>query len=79
MKINYESNNNEHVYRVGDVIRNSYDDLYLIADNPEGNFFVVNLRTNLVYGAYKTMDDLRRDVGIGDEYDALVHAEVNVL
>lgn len=79
MKINYESNNNEHVYRVGDVIRNGYDDLYLIADNPEGEFFVVNLRTDLVYGAYKTMDDLCRDVGIGDEYDALVYAEVNVL
>lgn len=79
MKINYESNNNEHVYQVGDVIRNSYDDLYLIADNPEGEFFVVNLRTNIVYGAYKTMDDLCRDVGVGDEYDVLVHAEVNVL
>lgn len=79
MEINYASNNSDHAYQVGDVIRNSYDDLYLIADNPEGNFFVVNLRTNLVYGPYTTMDDLRCDVGIGDEYDALVRAEINVL
>lgn len=79
MEINYESNNSGHAYQVGDVIRNSYDDLYLIADNPEGKFFVVNLRTNLVYGPYKAMDDLRCDVDIGDEYGALVRAEINVL
>ena len=76
MKINYESNSSNRMYQVGNVIRND-DDLYFMADNPEGEFFVVNLRTNLVYGPYTTMDDLYRDVG--DEDDVLVHAEVNVL
>lgn len=79
MEINYVNNNSGHTYQVGDVIRNGYDDLYIIAGNPEGNFFVVNLRTNLVYGPYAAMDDLRCDVGIGDEYDVLVRAEINVL
>lgn len=77
MKINYESNSSECMYQAGNVIRNSHEDLYLIANNPEGKLFVVNLRTNLVYGPYTTMDDLYHD--IGDEDDVLVHAEVNVL
>ena len=50
MEINYESNNSGRTYQVGDVIRNGYDDLFLIADNPEGDLFVINLGTNLVYG-----------------------------
>lgn len=78
MKINYESNSSKNMYQVGNVIRgNDGDDLYLIADNAEGELFVVNLSANLVYGAYKTMDDLYHD--IGDEDDVLVHAEINVL
>lgn len=77
MKINYESNSSKNMYQVGNVIRNSYEDLYLIANTPEGKLFVVNLRTDLVYGPYTTMDDLYHDVG--DEDDVLVHAEVNVL
>lgn len=77
MKINYESSSSERMYQVGNVIRNGYEDLYLIANKPEGELFVVNLRTNLVYGPYTTMDDLYHDVG--DEDDVLVHAEINVL
>lgn len=77
MKINYESNSSERMYQIGNVIRNGYEDLYLIVNKPEGELFVVNLRTNLVYGPYTTMDDLYHD--IGDEDDVLVHAEVNVL
>ncbi|MGE9831561.1 hypothetical protein [Ligilactobacillus salivarius] len=77
MKINYESDSSRNMYQVGDVIRNSYKDLFLIAGNPEGEFFVVNLRTNLAYGSYKTMDDLFND--LGDEDYILVHAEINVL
>nr|DAZ71493.1 MAG TPA: hypothetical protein [Caudoviricetes sp.] len=77
MKINYESNSSERIYQIGNVIRNSYEDLYLIVNKPEGELFVVNLRTDLVYGPYTTMDDLYHDVG--DEDDVLVHAEVNVL
>ena len=77
MKINYESNSSERMYQVGNVIRNGYEDLYLIANKPEWELFVVNLRTNLVYGPYTTMDDLYHDVG--DEDDVLVHAEINVL
>lgn len=77
MKINYESNSSERMYQIGNVIRNGYEDLYLIVNKPEGELFVVNLRTNLVYGPYTTMDDLYHD--IGDEDDVLVHAEINVL
>lgn len=77
MKINYEGNSSERMYQIGNVIRNGYEDLYLIVNKPEGELFVVNLRTNLVYGPYTTMDDLYHD--IGDEDDVLVHAEINVL
>ncbi|MYY91014.1 hypothetical protein [Ligilactobacillus salivarius] len=76
MKINYESNSSERMYQIGNVIRNSYEDLYLIVNKPEGELFVVNLRTNLVYGPYTTMDDLFHN--IGDYDDVLVHAEINV-
>jgi hypothetical protein len=76
MKINYESNSSERMYQVGNVIRND-NDLYLMANNVKGELFAINLRTNLVYGPYTTMDNLYRDVG--DEDDVLVHAEVNVL
>ena len=79
MKINYESSSSERMYQVGDVIRNKYGDLFLIAANPEEEFFIVNLRTNLAYGAYKEMKDLCRDASIGGEQGVLVHAEVNVL
>lgn len=75
MKINYKSNSSERMYQVGNVIRNDAD-LYLMANNPEGKLFAVNLRTNLVYGPYTTMDDLY--CHIGDEDDVLTHAEINV-
>lgn len=66
----------ERMHQVDNTIKND-DGLYLIATNPEGKFFAVNLRTDLVYGPYTTMDDLYHD--IGDEDDVLVHAEVNGL
>ena len=76
MKINYESDSSKNIYQVGNVIRTSDEGLYLIADNPEGEIFAVDLHTNLVYGAYKTMNDLFND--IEDEDNVLVHAEINV-
>ncbi len=76
MKINYESDSSKNMYKVGNVIRTSDEGLYLIADNPEGEIFAVDLHTNLVYGAYKTMNDLFND--IEDEDNVLVHAEINV-
>ena len=76
MKINYESDSSKNMYQVGNVIRTSDEGLYLIADNPEGEIFAVDLHTNLVYGAYKTMNDLFND--IEDEDNVLVHAEIKV-
>lgn len=76
MEINYESDSSKNMYKVGNVIRTSDEGLYLIADNPEGEIFAVDLHTNLVYGAYKTMNDLFND--IEDEDNVLVHAEINV-
>ena len=76
MKINYESDSSKNMYKVGNVIRTSDEGLYLIADNPEGEIFAVDLHTNLVYGAYKTMNDLFND--IEDEDNVLAHAEINV-
>lgn len=75
MKINFNDEKPENIYKVGNVIRNG-DDFYLIADSPEGELFAVDLHTNLVYGTYKTMADLFND--LGDEDDVLVYAEINV-
>lgn len=77
MKINYESDSSKNMYQVGNVIRSSSDFLYLIANNEKGELFAVNLSTNRIFGAYKTMDDLFHN--IGDEDNVLVHAEINVL
>lgn len=76
MKINYESDSSKNMYQVGNVIRDSDEGLYLIADSPEGELFAVDLHTNLVYGAYKTMADLFNN--LEDEDNVLVHAEINV-
>lgn len=76
MKINYESDSSKNMYQVGNVIKNSDESLYLIADSPKGELFAVDLHTNLVYGAYKTMADLFND--LEDEDNVLVHAEINV-
>lgn len=77
MKINYESDSSKNMYQVGNVIRKSDDGLYLIANNAKRELFAVDLHTNMVYGAYKTMADLFNN--IGDEDNVLVHAEINVL
>jgi hypothetical protein len=77
MKINYKSNSTKQTHQVGNVIRSSSDFLYLIANNEKGELFAVNLSTNCIFGAYKTMDDLYHDVGSED--DVLVNAEINVL
>lgn len=76
MKINYKSNSTKQTHQVGNVIRSSSDFLYLIANNEKGELFAVNLSTNCIFVAYKTMDDLFHN--IGDYDDVLAHAEINV-
>lgn len=76
MKI-YESDSSNAIYQVGNVIKNRTGALWLIADNVDGGYSVVNLSTDQIFGTYDTLESLIRNAG--DESDTLVNVEVNVL
>lgn len=77
MKINYKSESINAIYQVGNVIKNCAGALWLIADNADGGYSVVNLTTDQVFGTYDTIESLIRNAG--DESDTLVNVEVNEL
>lgn len=77
MKINYESESSNAIYQVGNTIKNCAGALWLIADNVDGGYSVVNLTTNQIFGTYDTLGSLIRNAG--DESDTLVNVEINVL
>lgn len=62
MKINFNDEKPENIYKVGNIFRNE-DDLYLVA----------TVDTN---GGYDTLEELAEDVKEDD--DTLVYAEINV-
>lgn len=77
MKINFKNEKTEDIYKVGIVIKDECNILYLITKNSDGGYSVVDLRNNQVFGTYKTLEDLIMNTG--DEGDILVNAEINVL
>lgn len=76
MKINFKNNSRTDMYQVGNVIKNSAGGVWLITDNVDGGYSVVNLPTSQIFGTYDTLESLIRNAG--DESDILVNAEVNV-
>ena len=77
MKINFDEVDYKEMYKVGNVIRNSDNMLFLVAEGSEYGYVLVNLSKNMVTRAYETLEELSEK--FGEEDDVLVHAEINVL
>lgn len=77
MKINFDEVDYKEMYKVGNVIRNSDNMLFLVAEGSEYGYVLVNLSKNMVTRAYETLEELSEN--FGEEDDVLVHAEINVL
>lgn len=77
MKINFDEVDYKEIYKVGNVIRNSDNMLFLIAEGSEYGYVLVNLSKNMVTRAYETLEELSEK--FGEEDDVLVNAEINVL
>lgn len=77
MKINFKNSEFEDIYKVGNVIRNSDNMLFLVAEGNEYGYVLVNLSKNMVTRAYETLEELSEN--FGEEDDTLANVEVNVL
>lgn len=76
MKINFKNKvKSEDMYKVGNVIKDENDILYLIATNIDGGYSLVDLSNNQVFATFKTLEDLF--IKTGDEYDKLINVEIN--
>ncbi len=77
MKINFNEVDYKEMYKVGNVIRNSDNMLFLVAEGNEYGYVLVNLSKNMVTRAYETLEELSEK--FGEEDDTLANVEVNVL
>lgn len=75
MKNNFKNNSRKDIYQVGNMIRNQTGALWLIVDNADGGYSVVNLTTNQIFGTYGTLESLIRNAG--DESDVLVSERIH--
>ena len=77
MKINLKKikEKYEERYKVGNVIKDENNVLYLITTNVDDGYSIVDLNNNQVFGTYKTLEDLY--INIGDEADKLINVEIN--
>ena len=77
MKINFNEVDYKEMYKVGNVIRNSDNMLFLVAEGSEYGYVLVNLNKNMATRAYETLEEL--SARFGEEDDTLVNVEINVL
>ena len=77
MKINFDEVNFKEKYKVGNVIKDYDDNLFLVVKSNEEGYALVNLNKNVVTGIYETLEELANKLGNKD--DVLVNAEINVL
>ena len=77
MKINLKTSKEkvEETYKVGNVIKDEGNILYLITSNINGGYSIIDLNNNQVFGTYKTLEDLY--INVGDESDKLINVEIN--
>ena len=77
MKINFNDEKPENIYKVGNVIKQADGNLFLVAKGIDDGYMLVDLTENIVLEKYGTLEDLR----IGEQVDAdtLVNVEINVL
>ena len=77
MKINFKNSEFEDIYQVGNVIKDRDGCIYLIVEEKELGYTVVNLTNNEIYEDYDTMQDLIHD--FAKEGQALVNAKLTIL
>ncbi|MDN4833740.1 hypothetical protein QYC35_05750 [Ligilactobacillus salivarius] len=77
MEINFKTSKEkvEEMYKVGNVIKDENNVLYLITKNIDDRYSIVDLNNNRVFGTYKTLEDLY--ITIGDKTDELINVEIN--
>lgn len=76
MKINFKNKaKSEDMYKVGNVIKDENNILYLITTNIDDGYSIIDLNNNQVFGTYKTLEDLY--INVGDETDKLINVEIN--
>lgn len=76
MKINFKNSEFEDIYKVGNVIKDYTNTLYLIVGNVEDGYAMVNLTNNNVTEKVSTLEELADTYG--EDEDVLVNAEINV-
>ena len=77
MKINFKNNDFEDIYKVGNVIKGRDGFIYLIVEEEELGYTVVDLSNDAIYEDYDTMQDLIDD--FAQEGQSLVNAELTIL
>lgn len=77
MKINFRHDDFKAIYKVGNVIKDRDGCIYLIVEEKELGYTVVNLTNNEIYEDYDTMQDLIHD--FAGQGQALVNAELTIL
>ncbi|MGK4183813.1 hypothetical protein AB0X53_04185 [Ligilactobacillus salivarius] len=77
MKINFKDEKTEDIYKVGNVIKDRDGCIYLIVEEKELGYTVVNLTNNEIYEDYDTMQDLIND--FAKEGQTLVNAKLTIL
>lgn len=77
MKINFKNNDFEDIYKVGNVIKGRDGFVYLIVEQEELGYTVVDLSNDAIYEDYDTMQDLIDD--FAQEGQSLVNAELTIL
>ena len=76
MKINFDEVDFKEMYKVGNVIKDCDDVLFLVVESSSGGYALVNLTDNIVTATHETLEELSEN--FGEEDDVLVHAEINV-
>lgn len=77
MKINFKNSEFEDIYKVGNVIKGRDGCIYLIVEEEELGYTVVNLTNNEIYEDYDTMQDLIYD--FAEQGQALANAKLTIL
>lgn len=77
MKINFKNSEFEDIYKVGNVIKDRDGCIYLIVEEEELGYTVVNLTNNEIYEDYDTMQDLIHD--FAEQGQALTNAKLTIL
>ena len=77
MKINFKNSEFEDIYKVGNVIKDRDGCIYLIVEEKELGYTVVNLTNNEIYEDYDTMQDLIYD--FAEQGQALANAKLTIL